>query len=268
MQAIFRVFSQSMYIAAARLCCSVCGMHYVSYFKEFIALEWLNLILSAVGGAAAALGVAAWLFRTWLSHRLSVELERYKTQLVQKSEVLKTEMSIYAHEQNVGLSRIDTQRSETILAIWAVLGSWDDVLLNITAPNQSRDFQDFQWALDKYQKWARQLMSISDALSVEVRNRAILVDQATYEVIARCGKAITDASVNFCRSSFEEVDLQAANDLTSIMKRVQHARANLRTAAAKNVEEFRSALLYEFRVLMKAERVANLSSKRTPDGAA
>ena len=227
-------------------------------------MDWLNLTLSAIGGAAIALSAAAWLFRTWLSYRLSVELETHKAQLVQKSEVLKTEMSIYAHEQNVGLSRIDAQRSEAILAIWAVLGRWDDVFLNITAPNQSRDFQDFRWAVEKYQEWARQLMQISDALSVEVRNRAILVDQATYEVIARCGKAIAEVTADFYASSFGGVDLRTANDLSQITERVQHARANLRTAATKNIEEFRNALVYEFRVLMKAEKVANPALQETP----
>lgn len=226
-------------------------------------MNWLDLILTATGGATIALCAAGWLSRKWLAHRLSVELETHKAQLAQKSEVLKTEMSIYAHEQNVGLSRIDAQRSDAILAIWAVLSKWDDVFINITAPNKSPDFQDFRWALDKYQEWAKQLMRISDALSVEVRDRAILVDQATYEVIARCGKAITEVTTNFYAASFEGVDLRVANDLPSILDRVQHARKNLRAEAVANIEDFRTALVYEFRVLMKAEKVTDTSLQAT-----
>ena len=74
-------------------------------------MKWLELIFTAIGGAGVALGAAAWLSQKWLTHRLSKELETHKTQLTQKSEVLKTELSIYAHEQSVGLSRIDAQRS-------------------------------------------------------------------------------------------------------------------------------------------------------------
>lgn len=221
-------------------------------------MNWLELILSAIGGAGVALVAAAWLFRQWLAHRLSIELETHKAQLAQKSEVLKTELSIYAHEQNVGLSRIDAQRSEAILSIWAVLSEWDDVFIEITAPNQ-RINQDLSRALPKYQEWARKLMAISDTLSVEVRNRAILVDQATYEVIARCGKAITDVTTAFYAASFEGVDLHVTNDWASLFNRVQQARENLQDSAATNVQEFRNALVYEFRVLMKAEKVANAS---------
>lgn len=226
-------------------------------------MDWLELILSAIGGATIALCAAAWLARKWITHRLSIELETHKVQLEQKSEVLKTEMSIYAHEQNVGLSRIDAQRSDAILAIWAVLSKWDDVFINITAPNKSPDFQEGLWALEKYQEWARQLMHISVALSVEVRDRAILVDQATYEVIARCGEAITDVTTDFYAASFEGVDLRAAKDLKSLLGRVQHAREELRLAATTNIEEFRNALVYEFRVMMKAEKVANTSLQAT-----
>jgi|GEM_PF-3039437 len=224
-------------------------------------MNWLDLILSAVGGATVAVAAAAWLFRKWLAHRLSVELETHKAQLAQKSEVLKTELSIYAHEQNVGLSRIDAQRSDAILAVWAVLSEWDDVFIDITAPNQKLN-QDMTRALPKYQEWARKLMCLSNTLSVEVRNRAILVDQATYEVIARCGKSITDVTTDFYAASFEGVDLHATTDLASLFSRVQQARETLQSAAATNVNEFRSALVYAFRVLMKAEKVANTAFER------
>jgi hypothetical protein len=229
---------------------------------EPTTLNWLDLILTAAGGGIAALAAAAWLFRKLLAHRLSIELEAHKAQLAQKSEVLKTELSIYAHEQNVGLSRIDAQRSDAILSIWAVLSEWDDVFIEITAPNQRLN-QDISRALPKYQEWARKLMTISERLSIEVRNRAILVDQATYEVIARCGRAITDVTTGFYDASFEGVDLQATNDLASLFSRVQYAREDLRIAAATNVKEFRNALVYEFRVLMKAEKKANTAAQGT-----
>jgi hypothetical protein len=216
-------------------------------------MNWPELILSALGGGATALAVAVWLFRKWLAHRLSLELETHKSQLVQKSEILKTELSIYAHEQNVGLSRIDAQRSEAILAIWAVLAEWHEVFVDLTAPNQRLD-QDLSRALPKYQEWARKLMTVSNALSVEVRNRAILVDQTTYEIIARCGQAVSDVTTDFYAATFEGVVLTAIQDTGSLFERVQLARENLRTSAASNVQEFRSALVHEFRVLMKAEK--------------
>lgn len=219
-------------------------------------MNWPELILSALGGGAAALAAAAWLFRKWLAHRLSLELETHKAQLVQKSEVLKTELSIYAHEQNVGISRIDAQRSEAILAIWTVLAEWNEVFVDLTAPNQKLN-QDLFRALLKYQEWAKKLITVSNTLSVEVRNSAILVDETTYEVIARCVLAVSDVTTDFYAASFEGVTLTAVQDTASLFECVQLARDNLRTSAATNVQEFRSALVHEFRVLMKAEKGAN-----------
>lgn len=217
--------------------------------------NWLDLILSAFGGAVFALGAVGWLFRQLLAHRLSTAMEMHKAQLVQKSEVLKTELSIYAHEQNVGLSRIDVQRSEAILAIWAVLNEWDDVFIALTAPNQKLAL-DLSRSLPKYQGWARTLMGISEKLSVEVRNRAILVDQETYAVIARCGMAISNVTTDFYAASFEGVDLNSVNDAALLFATVQKARENLRASATSSVQDFRSALVHSFRVLMKAEIVA------------
>jgi len=221
-----------------------------------IQMNWPELILSAFGGGAAALASAAWLFRKWLAHRLSIGLETHKANLVQKSEVLKTELSIYAHQQNVGLSRIDAQRSDAILAIWEVFAEWHEVFIDLTAPNQKLN-QDLSRALPKYQEWAKKLMTISDTLSVEVRNRAILVDQATYEVISRCGRAVSDVTTDFYAASFEGITLTAVQDTSSLFDSVRLARENLRASAASNVQEFRSALVHEFRVLMKTEKGAN-----------
>lgn len=220
-------------------------------------VSWIDLIVSAFGGAVVALGAAGWLLRQWLTHRLSIEIETHKAQLVQRSEVLKAELSIYAHEQNVGLSRIDAQRSEAILAIWAILSEWNEVFIALIAPNQSLN-QDLSRALPKYQEWAKKLMSISDALSIEVRNRAILVDQATYAAIAHCGQAISDVTTDFYAASFEGVNLNGVKEIVPIFERVQSARENLRASAATNVNDFRSALVHAFRALMNAEMSPNI----------
>lgn len=167
--------------------------------------------------------------------------------------MLKTELSIYAHEQNVGLTRIDAQRSEAILAIWAILGEWHEVFLDLTAPNRRLD-QDLPRAIPQYQEWARKLMDASDRLSIEVRNRAIFFGQAAYEPIARCGSSISEVTNDFYASSYEEVDVAAITDAPAFLGCVREARKRLRASAEASVNELRCALVHEFRVLMKAEK--------------
>ena len=97
-------------------------------------MSLLEVFLTAFGGTAAALLVAAYLGRSFIQLQVSRAIEKYKAELQQKSEVLKTELSIYAHEQNVGLSRIDEQRSQAIQEIYGLAMKWHELFLQIAQP--------------------------------------------------------------------------------------------------------------------------------------
>lgn len=218
-------------------------------------MDLITVILSAFGGAAVALAAAAWLFRQWLKQQFAKELENHKTQLAQRSEILKTELSIYAHEQNVGFTRIDAQRSEAILSLWAILGDWHDIFLDLTAPNQRLE-QDPVRAIQRYQEWARNLMTLSDKLSIEVRNRAIFFQQVSYEPIAKYGMAVSEITNDFYAATFEGVDLATVKDPKALLATVQRERERLRDTAKGKVGDLRGALVHEFRILMKAEKAS------------
>lgn len=218
-------------------------------------MDLLGSFLGAIGGGAVALAAAAWLFRQWLKQQLAKEIESYKTELAQRTEVLKTELSIFAHEQNVGLTRIDAQRSEAILSLWNILGAWHEVFLDLTAPNQ-RLVQDPPRAIQRYQEWSRKQMGLSDRLSFKVRERAIFFQQSSYAAIAKCGMAVSEVTNDFYAATYEGVDLAAVGDAAAFLTIVEHERERLRELAKDNVTELRSALAYEFRVLMKAEKAS------------
>lgn len=55
---------------------------------------------------------------------MSKSLKLYDSQLNQKTEALKTELSIYAHEQNVSLSRVDAQRADAIQKVYSAMREW------------------------------------------------------------------------------------------------------------------------------------------------
>ena len=56
-----------------------------------------------------------------ISHRLAKDLERYKIELTERTDVLKTQLSIFSHEQTVAISRVDSQRSEAIHKVYAAV---------------------------------------------------------------------------------------------------------------------------------------------------
>lgn len=216
-------------------------------------MSLIDVFLATLGGTAVMLAIAAYLGRRFMDIQVARAIKKYEAELTQKAEVLKTGLSIYAHEQNAGFTRIDAQRSEAILAIWEYLGEWHETFLNLTAPNRRLE-KDVPNAIQKYQEWARQLMSLSDKLSVGVRNRAIFFDQAAYEVISRCGMAVTDVTNTFYAESYESVDLSTIADTATFLERIKQARKKLHDSAKDDLAQLRSTLVHEFRVLMSAEK--------------
>ena len=216
----------------------------------------MSAFLTALGGGSAAILIAAYFGRRFIDIQVARAIKKHETALTQKTEVLKTEFSIYAHQQNVGLTRIDAQRSEAILSIWAALAEWQETYLDITAPNQTLH-KDATQAIQKYKKVALQLMTLSDRLSIEVRNRAIFFDQAVYQTIARYGMALSEVTNTFFADSYEGVDLSNMIDHPAFLDRVLASRRKLREAARGDIDELRRTLVLEFRLLMNAEKPAS-----------
>jgi hypothetical protein len=125
----------------------------------------VDVFLTAFGGTAAALAVAAYLGRSFINLQVSRAIEKYKAGLQQKSEVLKTELSIYAHEQSVGLSRLDEQRSQAIKEIYAVANKWQELFLEITRPNPPLKLPP-ELQLKRYLSLAKNLVNTAESLSI------------------------------------------------------------------------------------------------------
>lgn len=213
---------------------------------------FLDYFLGAIGGSAVTLGAIAFFAKQFMAIQVSRVIESHKAELKERAEALKTELSIYAHEQTVGLSRIDAQRSDAILAVWHLLGEWQESFIRITAPNKQLDKAPAR-AILKYNAWAKEMLVHADHLGREVRDRAILFDETSYDVIADYGKAISIASADFYAFAFEYVDLGTIDEAT-LLKRIGDGRADLHKQAEESFEELRLALLRQFRMLMSAER--------------
>lgn len=225
-------------------------------------MNWQEIIILSICITYSLLAITIkFLLPRWFDHTLSKAIETHKDQLVQKTQVLKTDLSIYAHEQNVGLSRIDTQRSEAILDLWTLFCEWQDVFLDITAPNNKLN-QNLSNASIEYRKYAWKLVAASDELSLAARRCAIFFDQTTYQVIAGYGLAITEASCNFNdQVGFDDGSMKTSQDINARFDLIKQACDNLKVVLTeKNLYEYRCNLINEFRSLMKAEKNVNHSA--------
>ena len=218
----------------------------------------VDVFLTAFGGTAAALAIAAYLGRSFIKLQVSRAIEKYKAELQQKSEVLKTELSIYAHEQNVGLSRLDEQRSQAIKKIYDVANKWQELFLEITRPNPPLKLLP-ELQLKRYLTFAQSLVNAAEALSIQSRDNAIFFQQESYEIIARFGMAAMNLSCAFYDETFGKVDKSKDPNYDELIPMIERERAVLRDAPKEDFGQLQNLLLAEFRRLMKADRRKTLN---------
>ena len=215
----------------------------------------IDNIIAAIGGAAVALGIAAILLRTMIKHLLNKETIRYTTGLEQKTEVLKTELSIYAHEQNIGLTRIDQQRAEAIQNIYGLITSLQNDLIDITAPNLVEREND-EAVLAHYYNISIRLAGGQEKLSMLVQHNAIFFDQKSFDKIANYGLAMSDAIIDFHGDTFASDRYQQDPNTSSTLKHFEDRRKLLRQEIHdSDFNDAQTVLLEEFRHLMKAKRL-------------
>lgn len=212
-----------------------------------------EVLLTAFGGTAVALAVAAYLGRRFIDLQVSRAIAKYQAELQQKSEVLKAELSIYAHEQNVGLSRIDEQRSQAIQAIYGLSTKWHELFLEITRPNPPEKLPP-ELQLRRYLNLAQNSVKAAEELSLKVRDTAIFFQQESYKIIARYGMASMELSCGFYDSTFGKVEMSKDPQYDELFPMIERERANLRIAPKEDFGRLQDTLITEFRRLMKAER--------------
>jgi hypothetical protein len=92
-----------------------------------------DFVLPAFVGSGSALLLVYFLGERFLAHRLTKDLEHYKIELSERTNALKTQLGIFAHEQNVAISRIDAQQAEAIHLIYGRIRDIINPISKITA---------------------------------------------------------------------------------------------------------------------------------------
>lgn len=219
---------------------------------ERIQMRLIETLLSAFGGAGIALAVAAYFGRKFLDLQVARATAKYNAELEQKSAILKTELSIYAHEQNVGISRLDQQRSDAIRTIYGLITKWHEILLEITKPNEPNLPPENQ--AKRYRDLSKALVKVAEELSMASWDNAIFFQQTTFDIIGKFGMEAMDLSCAFYDNTFGKVDSMKDNNLNELLSLIAHERKLLANKTLESFEQTQSQLIHEFRLLMKAER--------------
>ena len=220
----------------------------------------MEVFFTALGGTTVALLIAGYLARRFMDIQVSNAIEKYKSELEQKSATLKTELSIYAHEQNVGLSRLDDQRSQAIILIYGSVNKWQEIYFDICQPNEPKLLEQ-EHKYDRYLKLSKNLVNEAEELSIIARDNIIFFQEDSFEVISKYGKAELDISCAFYDSTFGKFNLTTRPDYGELFPMIKKERSTLRNnVEEKEFKNKKKLLVAEFRKLMKAEKSQQLTS--------
>jgi hypothetical protein len=139
----------------------------------------ITVALPALTGGGAGWALVHFFGQRIVEHRLTKDLERYREELKENTEVLKSQLSIYAHEQSVAISRVDTQRSEAIRNIYACVRNVINPVSSIAAGSPIQNGTPTHSA-QYYFVRAQEAQDAIGVLSNKLADAAIYFDSHTY----------------------------------------------------------------------------------------
>ncbi|MCL7487471.1 MAG: hypothetical protein M8357_04760 [Desulfobulbaceae bacterium] len=129
---------------------------------------------------------------------LQKELEKYKSQLQEKTTYLKTSLSIYAEEQNIANQRIDNQKAEAIHKIYSSMCDISYPLSRIIAGTPFVTEDDYVH-INFYREHAENAHTACSSLSSLLINHAIYFDETTYKQISDYSTEVANIIAKFLK---------------------------------------------------------------------
>lgn len=210
--------------------------------------EFLKYLVGAISGSAVSLAIVAYLGRKWLSHQLDKGLLRYKHDLDVKTEILKNDLSLFAHEQNVGISRIDLQRADAIKDIYSAIVDWGIVVNSLNFPPKS-GYSLTEEYLSFYNQSTKRLSDTFQNLTKKIISNAIYLNSQTYENLQKVLKLLAQYSTIIHVAIESTIDSTIENKVKNIEDQIAQAKS----VYDNEIDPIRGQLVDEFRKLLKAQ---------------
>lgn len=157
-----------------------------------------EIVLPSIVGGGTAFAALKYLSKSFLQHRLKKDIEAFKTELQEKTEFLKTNLSIYANEQSISFQRVDKQRANAIHEIYQNICDSSFALTQLTVGPDKKDSIDKQILF--YSTKALDLYDRNTKMNETLRKFAIYFDNETYVMINDYFTTITNINRDFLNS--------------------------------------------------------------------
>lgn len=209
------------------------------------------LIPSALVGGGAAFALFKFLGERIINHQLSRDLEKYKIELSERTDVLKAKLSIFAHEQSTVISRVDTQRADAIHQVYncmrAIINPTSSIVAGTPIVNGTAE-QSAQF----YQEKAEAAHAACGKLSNTLSDLAIYFDNDTYMEIAQYAKAAMTATGSYLHH-LRQCEAEGGSQ-EEILAMAESLRTELRRHHSESMLPQAKKLTSAFRVLLGIEK--------------
>lgn len=142
----------------------------------------VSLVIPGLVGGGVAWAVFAYLGQKFIEQRLSKDIKRFESELSQKTEALKVQLSIYAHEQNIVATRIDGQRADAIKLVYKAISEWkiptEKLVGKCPMLDPDPEFEETEWGY--YLDWVRKSNVAGRNLISVLEGQAIYFDEDLY----------------------------------------------------------------------------------------
>ena len=216
----------------------------------------LAVVLPALSGAGAGWALIHFFGQRLVDHRLAKDLDRYREELKENTEVLKSQLSIYAHEQSVAISRVDSQRSEAIKNVYACMRSVINPITSIMVGSPIVDgtpAQSVQYYLDHAEDAHKSVGVLTNKLA----DLAIYFDNETYKKVAVFAKATMYATGVY----LDQLRPLVANGRSAedILASAEQGRLQVKTQFETAIKSVAAELTGIFRIQLGIERATDVS---------
>jgi len=206
------------------------------------------MLISVIGGPVIALLIVGFLGRQWISHELKKTQILYEKELAVKTEVLKSDLSIFAHEQMIGISRIDAQRAEAIKSVYSAILKWWYAISEINYPKNT-DLALHNQTNDYFVKSLAKVESANEKTFEVLIENGIYFSSATYNQIADVLRLSAIYSIEVKKIVNKAIETNDENMLAQVNQELLEERMKFDAA----FDPVRGNLVDEFRRLMRAQ---------------
>lgn len=210
-------------------------------------VDFTSFLNGLLGGVLASLAVAKLLAKWLVQHQLDKSLKSHEAHLTAKADVLKTQLSMYAHEQNVAVARVDSQRAQALHAIYGAISEWSRPVVTLVNGSPLRNVDEAAH-LSLYFKLCEEAHAGATKLCQALQDNAIYVDTDLYTELADladcCGISVATVLAPMRQGHAEgwpipEVFARVEEERESFQKEY---KANLLPSIQRITQRFRETL--------------------------